>query len=131
MYTSFSSSHSLLTIQYDLLQAVKVFVGRPKQEDIEHLLLTNAQLQVLLDIREFLHAPHSVQELLSAEQTPTISQALPAYERLLTLLELAASSFPKISHAIQASIAALRQYMRYTRQSRVYALAMSMCSFRG
>lgn len=103
-------------------------MARPKQEDIAHLLLTEPQLEVLSDIREFLHLPHLVQELLSAEQTPTISQALPAYERLLNMLELSETSYPKISHAIRASATALRQYMRYTRQSRVYALAMSMYS---
>ncbi|OJT08209.1 hypothetical protein TRAPUB_881 [Trametes pubescens] len=109
--TRWSSTFLMIDRLLELYPAIQVFVGQPKQEDITHLLLSDTQLQVLQDIREFLHAPHSVQELLSAEQTPTISQALPAYKRLLTLLELAASSFPKISHAIQASIVALRQYV--------------------
>ncbi|KAI0774753.1 hypothetical protein BD413DRAFT_603363 [Trametes elegans] len=127
--TRWSSKFLMIDRLLELYPAVQMFMGHPKQEDISHLLLTEAQLQVLSDIREFLHLPHLVQELLSVEQTPTISQALPAYERLLNMLELSEESFPKIAHAIRASATALRQYVRYTRQSRVYALAMSAFSF--
>ncbi|KAI0821949.1 hypothetical protein BC628DRAFT_1328464 [Trametes gibbosa] len=123
--TRWSSTFLMIDRLLELYPAVVKFMEQPKQEEIHHLLLSDAQLKVLLDIREFLHLPHLVQELLSAEQTPTVCQALPAYERLLNMLEVSTTSFPKIAHAIEASASALRKYMSYTRQSRVYALAMS------
>ncbi|KAL7282477.1 hypothetical protein ACG7TL_003948 [Trametes sanguinea] len=87
-------------------------------------LLSDKTLDVLQDIREFLAIPHAVQELLSAENTPTVSLVLPAYAELLEILRAAKSALPRISHGIQAAITALEEYMAYTRQTRVYALAM-------
>ena len=65
--------------------------------------------------------PHKVQELLSAEKTPTVPMVIPAYDRLHTLLKLATKSYPKIAHGIWASIESLEEY---TMKTRVYALAM-------
>ncbi|KAI0673772.1 ribonuclease H-like domain-containing protein [Trametes maxima] len=123
--TCWSSTFLMIDRLLTLYPAVIKFMEHPKQSDIAHLLLSDSEIQVLQDIREFLHLPHLVQEVLSAEQTPTVSQALPAYERLVKLLKLTAGKYPKISHAINASISALERYMHYTRQTRVYALAMS------
>ncbi|KAJ2975727.1 hypothetical protein NUW54_g11681 [Trametes sanguinea] len=122
--TRWSSTFLMIDRLLELYPAVETFMNDPKQMDIAHYLLGATDLRVLEDIREFLLLPHLVQELLSAEQTPTASQALPAYERLLGLLKLAAKKHPKIAHGINASISALEQYMAYTRQTRVYALAM-------
>ncbi|KAI0363254.1 hypothetical protein BV20DRAFT_958674 [Pilatotrama ljubarskyi] len=88
-------------------------------------LLSDKTLDVLADIREFLAIPHSVQELLSAENTPTASLVLRAYTELIDILKEAQSALPRISHGIQAAISALEEYMGYTRQTHVYALAMS------
>ncbi|KAI0658860.1 hypothetical protein C8Q70DRAFT_916815 [Cubamyces menziesii] len=107
-----------------LLELYPVCTHFALSEDIEQYLLEDAELSALHDIREFLYLPHLVQELLSSEQTPTASQALPAYERLLRMLKLAKVKHPKISHAICASVTALEKYMQKTRQTRVYALAM-------
>ncbi|CDO72044.1 hypothetical protein BN946_scf184943.g79 [Trametes cinnabarina] len=87
-------------------------------------LLSDKTLDVLQDIREFLAIPHAVQELLSAENTPTVSLVLPAYAALLEILRAAKAALPRISHGIQAAITALEEYMAYTWQTRVYALAM-------
>ncbi|KAI0639810.1 hypothetical protein C8Q77DRAFT_1214245 [Trametes polyzona] len=88
-------------------------------------LLSDKTLDVLSDIREFLAIPHAVQELLSAENTPTASLALPAYAELVDILKAAQSKLPRIAHGLQAAVSALEEYMAYTRQTRVYALAMS------
>ncbi|KAI0355006.1 hypothetical protein OH77DRAFT_1404202 [Trametes cingulata] len=90
-------------------------------------LLSDKTLDVLADIREFLAIPHAVQELLSAENTPTASLVLQAYTELIDLLKHSQSTLPRIGHGIQAAISALQEYMAYTRQTRVYALAMSTC----
>ncbi|CDO71217.1 hypothetical protein BN946_scf184863.g12 [Trametes cinnabarina] len=89
-------------------------------------LLSDKTLDVLSDIREFLAIPHTVQELLSAEHTPTASLVLPAYAELIEILKGARAKLPQLGHGIQAAISALEEYMAYTRQTRVYALAMAI-----
>ncbi|KAI9058884.1 hypothetical protein FKP32DRAFT_1580955 [Trametes sanguinea] len=123
--TWWSSTFLMIDRLLELYPTVLVFMESPRQSDISYHLLNEAELQVLQDIRGFLLLPHLVQELLSAEQTPTASQAIPAYERLLNILNLARIKYPKIAHGIEASITAIKQYMCYTRQTRAYALAMS------
>ncbi|KAI0367559.1 hypothetical protein BV20DRAFT_913619, partial [Pilatotrama ljubarskyi] len=123
-WSSMWLTSSLSSIRYMRRDAVQLFLEHPQQAEIAHYLLTATELRVLQDIQEFLHLPHLVQELLSAEETPTASRALLAYERLLSLLRLAQHTYPKIAHGISASIASLKEYMRYTHQTRAYALAM-------
>ncbi|KAI0682527.1 hypothetical protein C8T65DRAFT_551748, partial [Cerioporus squamosus] len=122
--TRWSSTFLMIDRLLVLYPAVKLFMQQPKQEDIRDLLLSDMQINVLVDIHDFLWLPHSVQELLSAEQTPTVAMVVPAYERLLEMLKLSALSHPQLAHAINASIQALEGYMQFTRRTRVYALAM-------
>ena len=104
-------------------------MSKDEQKDIKHLLLSRHQLEVLCEIRKFLLIPHRVQQILSAYQAPTAPLVLPAYEELLDLFKLARTNYPRIGHAISASMAILESYMGYTRQTRVYALAMCTSTF--
>ncbi|EIW65092.1 uncharacterized protein TRAVEDRAFT_33747 [Trametes versicolor FP-101664 SS1] len=124
--TRWSSTFLMIDRLLELYPAVQNFMKKPDYEELAHHLLSEKELDVLADVRGFLLIPHRVQELLSAEQTPTASMTLPAYEELLELLKLARSKYSKIAHGIEASISVLEQYLRYTRQTRVYALAMGM-----
>lgn len=102
-----------------------MFISRETNRKIQDYLLTNPELDVLHDIRKFLWIPHLVQEALSGEQHPTASMVLPMYEQLLLMLQDAHRELPQIAHGIDASIAALERYMHKSRQTDVYALAMS------
>lgn len=93
--------------------------------DGEDFLLSPKELEVLNDVRKFLSIPHSVQEYLASDHAPTVCWVLSAYTDLLDMLKMAHDKFPKIKHAIQSSISYAEKYMAYTRQSRMYALAMS------
>ncbi|KAJ2994371.1 hypothetical protein NUW54_g7561 [Trametes sanguinea] len=105
--TRWSSTFLMIDRLLELYPAVDAFLRKPAYETESNNLLSPKEL-----------------DLLSAEQTPTASMVLPAYEELLELLGLARLKYPKIGHAIDASKSVLEQYMRYTRQNRVYALAM-------
>ncbi|KAI0739236.1 hypothetical protein C8Q80DRAFT_1113054, partial [Daedaleopsis nitida] len=104
--------------------SVIMFMKQAKQDDIQELLLTDAKLTVLKDIHGFLKFPHSVQELLSGKQTPTVCVAIPAYEKLLEILKLAMKCYPKIVHAIRTTFDALTIYMNLGCCTCVYTLAM-------
>lgn len=105
-----------------MCQAVKALV---KEQDINEPLLSGVEQRALTDICEFLAAPHAVQELLSAEKTPTLSLVLPMYEDLIQLLTAMLPKLGKIGHAIRTAILKLKEYLAKSRETRVYALAMS------
>ena len=52
--------------------------------------------------------------------------ALPLYEQLMQMYKLAATKFPKLRPAIKAAAVKLNKYLKKTRTTRTYALAMSM-----
>ncbi|KAJ6509621.1 hypothetical protein DFH09DRAFT_942511, partial [Mycena vulgaris] len=76
------------------------------------------------DIRRFLQVPHIVQEIVSAEKTPTLSIVLPMYEKLIVMLRDLAKDLDVISHAINATIKKLEEYLGKSRRTKMYALAM-------
>ncbi|OSD08725.1 hypothetical protein PYCCODRAFT_1356822 [Trametes coccinea BRFM310] len=123
--TRWSSTFLMIDRLLSLYPAVQLLMSKHDPD----ALLSDKTLDVLSDIREFLAIPHAVQELLSAENTPTASLALPAYAELIDILKGAQEKLPRIRHGIQAAISALEEYMAYTRQTRVYALAMGKYSY--
>jgi hypothetical protein len=111
-------------------QALTVFLNKAKHTDIASCTIDDDQQEVLRDICEFLQIPHAVQELLSGEQTPTLSEVLPQYENLLVMLrDLRAIKLcekkPQISRAINEAMKKIEEYVRKSRRTRIYALAMS------
>lgn len=92
-------------------------------------MLSHGQLQVLHDVRQFLHIPHAVQVLLSAEKTPTLSLALPMHEELLELFKGLESALPNISHSIRAAREKIEKYLKLSRKTPIYSLAMSLDVF--
>jgi mannose/fructose/N-acetylgalactosamine-specific phosphotransferase system component IIC len=106
-------------------QAINAFIHQPKHHELTKHELDNVQQKALCDVREWLCILHSVQELVSAEKTPTLSVVLPLYEWLIGMLKKMARILPKIAHAILFSMEKLEEYMMYSCQSCVYAIAMS------
>ena len=96
-----------------------------QEQEINKVLLSQVECKVLEDICEFLYAPHTVQELLSAEKTPTLSLVLPTYEQLILLLKNMMRKLDKLCHAISTTIQKLEEYFSKSRRTRIYALAMS------
>ncbi|KAF8164877.1 hypothetical protein B0H34DRAFT_829528, partial [Crassisporium funariophilum] len=106
----------------DIDQAVKLLLERPELGDITDL--NDAQLEVLKDICMFLNVFHTAQQIVSAEQTPTLSIVIPVYKQLIGILEDLKQHLPNISHVIKASIAKLEEYLGKSRSNKVYVLAM-------
>lgn len=107
-------------------QAVSEFLRQVKQQDkaIAKLALKPMELVVLADIRKFLQVPHVIQEIVSAEKTPTLSLVVPMYEQLIEMLRDLQIKLPKLAHAIQASISKLEEYMEKTRSTPMHIFAM-------
>lgn len=86
-------------------------------------------MKVLIDIVEIIRVPHKTQELVSAEKTPTLSIALPAYEFLVLNWQQLQHDMPSFAPFIQKGIDKVTHYVLKSRQTKVYALAISMCAF--
>ncbi|KAF7372144.1 Dimer-Tnp-hAT domain-containing protein [Mycena venus] len=122
--TRWSSTYNMSDRVIELYPAVQCFLRHPQQLSLAHLLFTEDQFQVLNDIQLVLSAPHLAQELLSAEKTPTLSMALPAFELLLKSWLQMQQTLPELAHYIGVGIAKIQEYVNKGRKSRVYALAM-------
>ncbi|KAG5633888.1 hypothetical protein H0H81_004579, partial [Sphagnurus paluster] len=108
--------------------AICRLLEQEKYQDLSYLSLYDSEVKTLDKIRQFLEIPHAFQELVSAEQTPTLTVALPAYEQLLTMFKLFKNNSlnSSITHAIDASIEKLETYLVKTRNTRVYAIALML-----
>ncbi|KAJ3871964.1 ribonuclease H-like domain-containing protein, partial [Lentinula edodes] len=123
--THWSSTFFMVDRFLELYPAIRQFVQNdPKICDTE--LFSPVELQVLNDIREYLFAFHSIQELASAEKTPTLSIVLPLYEGLIEILGLMKSTLPNLSHVIDVSLEKLCEYTNKARVTRIYGLAMAI-----
>jgi len=88
-------------------------------------LFRRKEFHTLVDIHQILQAAHTCQELLSAEKCPTLSVALPIYERLVAHWTALTETIPELAHYIRLGIGKIMEYVAMGRRTRVYALAMS------
>jgi hypothetical protein len=92
-------------------QAILCFLDKPKYASLTSHQFTADEYQVLHDILMVLDKSLCMQELLSAEKTPTLSVALPTFEMLVNAWT-----------NLQA------EYVQKGQQSFIYSLAMSLSS---
>ncbi|KAJ7696975.1 hypothetical protein B0H17DRAFT_1266691, partial [Mycena rosella] len=122
--TRWSSTYLMSDRLIELYPAVQCFLKHPQQSALAHLIFTELEYQVLHDIQAILAVPHAAQELLSAEKTPTLSAALPAFEMLLDCWINLQTQLPMLAHYIRVGIVKIQEYVNKGRKTRVYALAM-------
>ena len=81
------------------------------QTELSECLLSDRELGVLQDIHQVLEVAHKGQELLSAERTPTLSIALPAYETIIVKWKQLQVTIPELAPIIGQGISKLEEYM--------------------
>ncbi|KAJ3966579.1 ribonuclease H-like domain-containing protein [Lentinula raphanica] len=123
--TRWSSTFFMVDRFLELYPAIQRFIENDTKLSNSELF-SSVELEALNDIREFLHTFHSIQELASAEKTPTLSIVLPLYEGLIEILELMKDKLPNLSHIIDVSLDKLREYLNKARSTHIYGLAMGM-----
>ncbi|KAJ7680087.1 hypothetical protein B0H14DRAFT_3101791 [Mycena olivaceomarginata] len=122
--TRWSATFLVIDRVLEQYQAVDKFLNAPGQEEIAHHSFDPMTLRVLQDIRRFLEIFHIVQEIVSAEKTPTLSIVLPMYEKLIVMLNDLAKDLEELSHAIKVSVQKLEEYLSLSRRTKIYSLAM-------
>lgn len=113
-----------------------VLLDNPKHSELQKLMLNTEECQLLSDIVKMFEIPHLAQELLAAEKTPTIMSVFPAYEYLGMALRNALVEYPTLKLPIQAGIDKLNEYTDFSRQTKLYGLAVGKhsilyCSING
>jgi hypothetical protein len=93
-----------------------------------HLLSVDVFI-VLWDIIDVLEVPHLAQELVSAERTPTLSIALPAYEKICSTWEYLKEQKLFLVPYITTGIDKITEYVFKSRSNPAYGIAMSMTQY--
>ncbi|KAK1215115.1 hypothetical protein PQX77_022287 [Marasmius sp. AFHP31] len=123
MEVRWSSSHLMNEQLLVLYPAIEKFLLN--HGDLSDLVLTPVLLQVLNDIHTFLSLPHALQEIVSAQKTPTLSVVILLYEQLISRLNNLIK-LPLLEHAIWASIDKLKEYLMKARTKQIYVLAIAL-----
>ncbi|KAJ7191879.1 hypothetical protein GGX14DRAFT_380642 [Mycena pura] len=122
--TRWSATFLMIDRLLEQYLAVDQFLDDPAQDEISWHRLSPITLKVLHDIRRLLQIPHIVQEIVSAEKTPTLSSVLPMYEKLIIMLKDLSRELDELSIGINAIIRKLEEYLNLSRRTKAYALAM-------
>lgn len=69
--------------------------------------------------------PHAFQQKLSAEKTPTLGDALPAFEAMIKIWQRQQVQHPETAHIIQKGIDKLTAYQERVEDVPAYTFAMS------
>ncbi|QRV94607.1 hAT family dimerization protein [Ceratobasidium sp. AG-Ba] len=86
--------------------------------------ITHTDYEVLSDTLDVLDLAHRTQELLSSDQTPTLSLALPLYHALIDQWRELQAKRPVLSHAIAAGIDKLEAYLAKTQSSPAHIVVL-------
>lgn len=85
-------------------------------------------MTALIELDILLAIPHSAQQLLSSDNTPTLSLVLPVYESLVQKLRQAQSDIPHYWFAIQKGLDKIEKYVAEAHRSDAYIFAMRKVS---
>lgn len=121
-----------------------MFLSSPEFEDLRKYELSNEEWNALVIAREILlvslslplsnfntnsnfQVPFAFQQKLSAHKTPTLCDAIPSFEAMITIwTEMQENAQPSESLVIQEGLDKLAVYRDRTNLVPAYAIAMSM-----
>ncbi|KAG2342255.1 hypothetical protein BDR05DRAFT_976640 [Suillus weaverae] len=122
--TRWSSMFNMVDCVLMLNPAIQSFLLETQNADISDLSMDVKDIDVLQDIHQVIKVPHVAHQLLSSEQTPTLSMALPAYKVLTRQWTQLQSTIWELSHYIEVGLDKLNQYINEGRKTCIYALSM-------
>ncbi|KAF5333840.1 hypothetical protein D9758_017432 [Tetrapyrgos nigripes] len=105
-----------------LKEAIKWMISL--HNDLKKYWMTDDEWDRLEKYAQILQIPHSFQERLSGEKTPTLSFALPGYDVMIAKWENMKDTLPQYASVIDAGIAKLHKYRDHADESDAYTLAM-------
>ncbi|KAG8821310.1 hypothetical protein FRC17_009861 [Serendipita sp. 399] len=124
--TRWSAVYLMIERYLYLHPAIDSWLGRADQSDLRKYRLERREVTVLEEVKQFLGHFHDFQQLLSAEQTPTIQLVIPAFESLISNLHESRQKQLDFSHAYSIALLKLTEYKQKCLMNPVYTLAMAV-----
>ncbi|KAJ7691514.1 ribonuclease H-like domain-containing protein [Mycena olivaceomarginata] len=120
-------SSTLLMIDRGLLlrPAVDSFLSSNQFEELRKFNLGDEEWAALEVFKKILDVPHAFQQKLSAEKTPTLCNALPAFEAMINKWQQMQLDNPETADIIQKGLDKLGSYQDRLEHVPAYILAMS------
>ncbi|KAJ7433152.1 hypothetical protein FB451DRAFT_1064718, partial [Mycena latifolia] len=124
-------SSTLLMVDRAILlrEAIDKFLSHPQHQELHKYKLGPEEWKALEGFKRILSVPHAFQQKLSAEKTPTLGDALPAFEAMIKAWQKQQVKYPETTHIIQKGIDKLGAYRDRVEGVPAYIFAMSESSF--
>ncbi|KAK7030041.1 hypothetical protein R3P38DRAFT_2775478 [Favolaschia claudopus] len=124
-------SSTLLMIDRAILLrlAIDKFLDDAQFPDLVKYKLSDTEWEALDIFRRILAVPHAFQQKLSGEKTPTLGNALPAFEAMISQWEKQKAQYPEATHIIQRGIDKLTTYRERVENVPAYILSMRQFIF--
>ncbi|KAK7041157.1 HAT family dimerization domain-containing protein [Favolaschia claudopus] len=122
--TRWSSTLLMIDRSLVLRPAIDHFLESNEFEEVSLYHFGDEEWQALEVFKKILDVPHAFQQKLSAEKTPTLCHALPAFEAMNKKWEQMQVEFPEASNIIQDGIDKLTSYQARIEDVPAYTLAM-------
>ncbi|KAJ7122049.1 ribonuclease H-like domain-containing protein [Mycena crocata] len=119
------SSTVLMIDRAILLQpAINKLLSSNQFEDLRKYKLGEHEWAALKSFKKILDVPHAFQQKLSAEKTPTLGLAFPAFESMISRWEQMQRENPELADIIQKGLDKLGSYQERVERVPAYVLAM-------
>ncbi|KAJ6557496.1 hypothetical protein B0H19DRAFT_1290470 [Mycena capillaripes] len=120
-------SSTLIMIDRAILlrEAIDKFLSDTQFQDLKKYKLSDKEWEALGAFKRILAVPHTFQQRLSAEKTPTLGDALPAFEAMISQWEKQQAQHPETAHIVQQGIDKLESYRE--RGSRICRPTSYLC----
>ncbi|KAJ6545313.1 ribonuclease H-like domain-containing protein, partial [Mycena capillaripes] len=119
-------SSTLIMIDRAILlrEAIDKFLSDTQFQDLKKYKLSDKEWEALEAFKRILAVPHAFQQRLSAEKTPTLGDALPAFEAMISQWEKQQTQHPETTHIVQQGIDKLESYRERVEDVPAYILSM-------
>ncbi|KAF7328561.1 HAT family dimerization domain-containing protein [Mycena venus] len=122
--TRWSSTLIMIDRAILLREAIDKFLSDTEFQDLKKYKLNNKEWEALEAFKRILAVPHAFQQRLSAERTPTLGDALPAFEAMISQWEKQQVRHPETAHIVQQGIDKLESYRDRVEDVPAYVLSM-------
>ncbi|KAJ7137400.1 ribonuclease H-like domain-containing protein, partial [Mycena crocata] len=126
--TRWSSTVLMIDRGIVLQPAIDKFLSSTQFDDLKKYKLGDHEWAALKAFKKILDVPHAFQQKLSAEKTPTLGLALPAFEAMIGVWEQMQRDHPELADIIQKGLDKLGSYQERVEHVPGYVLAMRMFS---
>ncbi|KAJ6553868.1 ribonuclease H-like domain-containing protein [Mycena sp. CBHHK59/15] len=124
--TRWSSTLLMIDRAVLLREAIDKLLSDAQFRDLHKYKLGENDWDALKAFQRILAVPHAFQQKLSAEKTPTLGHALPAFEAMISAWQKQQRAFPETADIVQKGIDKLESYRDRVQDIPVYILSMLM-----